>query len=86
MVASDGIRVCIVGTGPAGFYTAKYLLQQLPEARVDLVDALPVPFGTMRAGTRRSVGLRGAEMARTVLWIGLLQGLCDLGLLRTILR
>ena len=46
---STGIRsfshVAIVGTGPSGFYTAKYLIKEDPELRVDLLDALPTPYG-----------------------------------------
>ena len=50
-VASESTPVAIVGTGPAGFYTAKYLLAADPNVRVDLYDALPTPFGTFRAET-----------------------------------
>jgi NADPH-dependent 2,4-dienoyl-CoA reductase/sulfur reductase-like enzyme len=38
-------RVCIVGTGPAGFYCAKYLLKEHPGVKVDMLDLLPTPFG-----------------------------------------
>jgi ferredoxin--NADP+ reductase len=38
----------IVGAGPAGFYAAEQLLKQGFE--VDLLDALPTPFGLVRAG------------------------------------
>lgn len=42
-------RVCIVGSGPAGFYTAKYTLKSLQDkginAQVDILEALPTPFG-----------------------------------------
>ena len=38
-------RVCIVGSGPAGFYTAKYLLKEHPDVKIDMLDALPTPFG-----------------------------------------
>jgi ferredoxin/flavodoxin---NADP+ reductase len=37
-----------VGAGPAGFYTAAQLLDQGFE--VDLLDALPTPFGLVRSG------------------------------------
>jgi hypothetical protein len=47
---ADGPRVGIVGTGPAAFYTAKYLLKELPTARVDMFDALPTPYGLVRFG------------------------------------
>jgi hypothetical protein len=41
----DVTRVCVVGTGPGGFYTAKYLLKEHSDIHVDLIDALPTPFG-----------------------------------------
>jgi ferredoxin--NADP+ reductase len=41
-------RVAIVGAGPSGFYTADQLLGAGFE--VDLLDALPTPFGLVRAG------------------------------------
>jgi ferredoxin--NADP+ reductase len=37
-----------VGAGPAGFYTAEDLLKH--DFEVDLFDALPTPFGLVRAG------------------------------------
>ena len=45
------LRVAIVGSGPAGFYTAEQLLK--PEemtVEVDMFDKLPTPFGLVRAG------------------------------------
>lgn len=44
------IKTCIVGSGPAGFYSAQYLLKHLPNAQVDLIEKLPVPFGLVRFG------------------------------------
>jgi ferredoxin/flavodoxin---NADP+ reductase len=41
-------RVAIVGAGPSGFYTTEQLLKLGFE--VDLFDALPTPFGLVRAG------------------------------------
>ncbi|MEA2228370.1 MAG: ferredoxin/flavodoxin---NADP+ reductase [Solirubrobacteraceae bacterium] len=41
-------RVAVIGAGPAGFYTAEQLLKEGFE--VDLIDALPTPFGLVRAG------------------------------------
>ncbi|KAF0686186.1 Aste57867_21972 [Aphanomyces stellatus] len=43
-------RVCIVGSGPAGFYTAKYLLHDHPTLKVDMLEALPTPYGLVRSG------------------------------------
>ena len=41
---------CIVGAGPGGFYTAKYLLKADPDVRIDIVEKLPTPFGLVRSG------------------------------------
>jgi adrenodoxin-NADP+ reductase len=43
-------HVAVVGTGPGGFYTSKYLLKEDPSIHVDLIDALPTPFGLVRSG------------------------------------
>lgn len=48
--ASKVVRTCIVGSGPAGFYSAQYILKHLPNAKVDLIEKLPVPFGLVRFG------------------------------------
>jgi ferredoxin--NADP+ reductase len=44
-------RVAVVGSGPAGFYTAEHLLRResLP-VDVDMFERLPVPFGLVRFG------------------------------------
>jgi len=42
------LRAAIVGAGPSGFYTADQLLKAGFE--VDVYDALPTPFGLVRAG------------------------------------
>lgn len=42
------LRIAIVGAGPSGFYAAGQLLGDGYE--VDLYDALPTPFGLVRAG------------------------------------
>ena len=46
----DKPAVCIVGSGPAGFYTAQYLLKFHENISVDIYDKLPVPFGLVRFG------------------------------------
>src|SRR5437764_1695725 len=46
---SNPIRVAVVGAGPAGFYACEDLLKQ-ENFEVDLYDALPTPFGLVRAG------------------------------------
>lgn len=43
-------RVAIVGSGPAGFYTAYRLLTKVEDAVVDMYEKLPVPFGLVRYG------------------------------------
>ncbi len=45
------LHVAIVGAGPAGFYTAEALVKRLGAAvTVDIIDALPTPYGLIRAG------------------------------------
>jgi ferredoxin--NADP+ reductase len=39
-----------VGAGPAGLYAADILLSQVPGARIDVIEALPSPFGLIRYG------------------------------------
>jgi ferredoxin--NADP+ reductase len=46
--ATDTPRAVIVGAGPSGFYAADQLLGAGFE--VDVLDALPTPFGLVRAG------------------------------------
>jgi ferredoxin--NADP+ reductase len=47
----EALRVAIVGSGPAGFYTMQSLLQaQDVDVEVDLFDRLPTPFGLVRHG------------------------------------
>ena len=44
-------HVAIIGSGPAGFYTAEALQKQYGEGvRIDLIDRLPVPYGLIRFG------------------------------------
>lgn len=50
------LQVAVVGSGPAGLYTAEALIKQAaaldpPRAiRVDVIDRLPTPFGLVRYG------------------------------------
>lgn len=49
-------RIAVVGSGPSGFYSAKYLLKDAPDVKVDVLDALPNPYGESAAripGPRR---------------------------------
>src|SRR5256886_6265540 len=43
------VRVAVVGSGPAGFFTCEELLKH-EGFEVDLYDALPTPFGLVRYG------------------------------------
>ena len=44
-------QFAVIGSGPAGFYTAEALAKSYGEgARIDLIDALPVPYGLIRFG------------------------------------
>lgn len=64
-------RVCIIGSGPAGFYTADALLRGSPAVHVDVIDRLPVPFGLVRFGVApdhpevKNVTERFTEIARS---------------------
>lgn len=50
------LSICIVGAGPAGLYTCKYLnnfinTKTLPlNLEIDIIDHLPTPFGLIRYG------------------------------------
>jgi ferredoxin/flavodoxin---NADP+ reductase len=49
------LRVAVVGSGPAGLYTAEALVKQAalaggPEVAVDVLDRLPTPYGLVRYG------------------------------------
>ena len=44
------LKACIVGSGPAGFYTAKKMLKEFVNVKVDMYEKLPVPFGLVRYG------------------------------------
>ncbi|KAM8889153.1 NADPH:adrenodoxin oxidoreductase, mitochondrial [Synchiropus picturatus] len=48
--SSCGPKVCIVGGGPAGFYTAQHLIKARQDVEVDIYERLPVPFGLVRFG------------------------------------
>ncbi|XP_006647158.1 NADPH:adrenodoxin oxidoreductase, mitochondrial [Oryza brachyantha] len=46
----EPLHVCVVGSGPAGFYTADKMLKGHERAQVDIIDRLPTPFGLVRSG------------------------------------
>nr|XP_020021104.1 NADPH:adrenodoxin oxidoreductase, mitochondrial [Castor canadensis] len=43
-------QICVVGSGPAGFYTAQHVLKHHPQAHVDIFEKQLVPFGLVRFG------------------------------------
>jgi NADPH-dependent glutamate synthase beta subunit-like oxidoreductase len=44
-------HIAIIGSGPAGYYTAEAAQKKFgDEVRVDIIDRLPVPFGLIRFG------------------------------------
>jgi adrenodoxin-NADP+ reductase len=43
-------KICVVGSGPAGFYAAQYMATRLETAEIDIFERLPVPFGLVRFG------------------------------------
>ena len=44
------LSIAIIGSGPAGYYTAEALQKQFPAVEIDILDRLPTPFGLIRAG------------------------------------
>ncbi len=44
------VSVAIIGTGPAGFYTADALIKKGLDCTIDLIDRLPTPYGLIRFG------------------------------------
>ena len=51
-VVRDGrpFRMAVLGSGPAGFYTAFKVMSSIADAVVDMYECLPVPFGLVRYG------------------------------------
>nr|KAK5436120.1 NADPH-adrenodoxin reductase [Exophiala xenobiotica] len=45
-----GPTVAIIGSGPAGFYTAQKIMREIRGTKVDMYEQLPVPFGLVRFG------------------------------------
>ena len=42
--------MAVLGSGPAGFYTAYKVMSTIEGAVVDMYEHLPVPFGLVRFG------------------------------------
>ncbi len=51
-IIQDGrpFRMAILGSGPAGFYTAYKVMSSIENAKIDMYERLPVPFGLVRFG------------------------------------
>jgi ferredoxin/flavodoxin---NADP+ reductase len=48
---SSPIRIAVIGSGPAGFYSAGHLLKDASERiEVDMIERLPTPWGLVRSG------------------------------------
>jgi protoporphyrinogen oxidase len=63
-------QIAIVGSGPAGYYTAEAALKEWgDDVEIDIFDMLPVPYGLIRTGVapdHQSIRpLRGATRQRT---------------------
>lgn len=72
-------HIAIIGSGPAGYYTAEAALKQWgDEVAVDIFDQLPVPYGLIRSGVApdhqsiKAVSRRyeGVALAGNVRFIG----------------
>ncbi|MGP3535566.1 cytochrome P450 [Microbacterium sp. RD1] len=48
--AGPAPRVAIVGSGPAGCFTAQAIRRTFPAAQIDVFDRMPVPYGLVRFG------------------------------------
>lgn len=44
------LQVAVIGSGPAGFYTAHRVLKDIPDVKIDMFESLPVPHGLVRFG------------------------------------
>lgn len=51
-VKQDGrpFRMAVIGSGPAGFYTAYRTMTKIENATIDMYEQLPVPYGLVRFG------------------------------------
>jgi adrenodoxin-NADP+ reductase len=44
------MRLAVIGSGPAGYYSAYRIMKKMPDAHVDMYESLPVPYGLVRFG------------------------------------
>jgi NADPH-dependent glutamate synthase beta subunit-like oxidoreductase len=82
-------HIAIVGSGPAGYYTAEGLQKQFGDnVRIDIIDRMPVPFGLIRSGVApdhqsiKSVSRRyeAIALSDTVRFVGKLSLGSDIGI------
>src|SRR5690606_23793792 len=60
---SSGLRIAIVGAGPAGIYAADALTAERSDVTVDLIERLPTPLGLLRYGVAPDhVKMKSLEM------------------------
>jgi ferredoxin--NADP+ reductase len=45
-----GPAIAVIGSGPAGLYCAEKLARDLADARIDVIERWPTPFGLVRGG------------------------------------
>ena len=45
-----GLKIAVIGSGPAGFYLTQHLLKNERVTNVDMFEKYPVPFGLVRYG------------------------------------
>jgi len=45
-----GLKIAIVGSGPAGMYAAGAIVKKAPDSSIDIIDKLATPYGLVRAG------------------------------------
>lgn len=77
-------RLAIIGSGPAGFYTAYRVMSRMQDAFIDMYEQLPVPFGLVRFGVApdhpevkvdqtiilQKLGSFHLELSRQIYWSG----------------
>jgi ferredoxin--NADP+ reductase len=47
---ASGVRIAVIGAGPAGLYAVESLLEAAPDFCIDVFDRLPTPYGLVRYG------------------------------------
>ena len=59
--------MAVIGSGPAGFYSAHRVMTRIPDGMVDMYEQLPVPFGLVRFGVAPD---HPEVKVRTFTWCG----------------